>query len=341
MGIESDKLVYDYLSKVGDLAQTSLPAAQRVRLVTRLRDDIDKARGKGAGDSPAAVRRILGKLGTPGEVIEAAAGSRSGPASGESWPAPEPQPAPRPTPPPPAAPPSAGPQVPSSPPAAEQPAAPMAGPMAGPGMEWWRAGPAEPGARTNEILGAGWTGGLIMPEFEPPAAPAAEGEDEGGESGEGTEQATGDSLAKPRRRGLPRMPRLLSRRRPAPAAQEDAGQGGRRRLPAGPMELLAALVLVAGAVFGNAIVLIAGWLLAYTTRGISRNEAKFAALGVPGVVTIFAMIWLWGRTAGHWGSRLSPDQFGATLSSDVPTLIRVAAVASALYLVWRGVLRRR
>ena len=35
MGIESDQLVYDYLSRVGDLAQaTTLTAAERARLVT-------------------------------------------------------------------------------------------------------------------------------------------------------------------------------------------------------------------------------------------------------------------------------------------------------------------
>ncbi|MCZ4118646.1 hypothetical protein [Streptomyces sp. H39-S7] len=78
MGVESDQLVFDYLSRVGDLAQRTLPAAQRMRLVARLRSDIDRERvsgsGAGAGDSPAAVRRILGRLGSPDEVVEAAAG---------------------------------------------------------------------------------------------------------------------------------------------------------------------------------------------------------------------------------------------------------------------------
>ncbi|MEK8171399.1 hypothetical protein NKH77_23985 [Streptomyces sp. M19] len=49
MGIESDKLVYDYLGQVGDLARSSgLPSSDRVRLVTELRVDIDRRRAGGA-----------------------------------------------------------------------------------------------------------------------------------------------------------------------------------------------------------------------------------------------------------------------------------------------------
>ncbi len=80
MGVESDRLVFDYLSRVGDLAQTAMPAAQRMRLVAQLRQDIDKERG--GADSPAAVQRILGRIGSPDEVVEAAAGSGADPAGG-------------------------------------------------------------------------------------------------------------------------------------------------------------------------------------------------------------------------------------------------------------------
>jgi len=76
VGVESDQLVFDYLSRVGDLAQTALPAAQRMQLVAQLRNNIERERG--GSDSTAAVRRILGRIGTPDEVVEAAAGTASG-----------------------------------------------------------------------------------------------------------------------------------------------------------------------------------------------------------------------------------------------------------------------
>ncbi|PJT49654.1 hypothetical protein CWI85_16285, partial [Streptomyces albidoflavus] len=76
MGIESDQLVFDYLSRVGDLAQQrQVPAAERMRLITELRRDIDQRRARPGGDSPAAVRRALGKLGTPAEVVAKAGGT--------------------------------------------------------------------------------------------------------------------------------------------------------------------------------------------------------------------------------------------------------------------------
>ncbi|MEE1800532.1 hypothetical protein PUR57_17955 [Streptomyces sp. JV176] len=74
MGIESDQLVYDYLSRVGDAAQQQhLPSGDRMRLVSTLRNEIDKQRGKFGTDSPAAVRRILGRLGEPHVVVREAA----------------------------------------------------------------------------------------------------------------------------------------------------------------------------------------------------------------------------------------------------------------------------
>src|SRR5690606_26500479 len=44
----------------------------RMRLVTELRDEIDRRRAKAVVDSPAAVRRILSRIGTPSEVVTAA-----------------------------------------------------------------------------------------------------------------------------------------------------------------------------------------------------------------------------------------------------------------------------
>lgn len=72
MGIESDQVVYEYLGRVGDVAQQrQLPSAARMRLVAELRDEIDRRRAKAVVDSPAAVRRIITRLGTPTEVVSA------------------------------------------------------------------------------------------------------------------------------------------------------------------------------------------------------------------------------------------------------------------------------
>ncbi|MYX72041.1 hypothetical protein GT016_05740, partial [Streptomyces sp. SID3915] len=79
MGIESDQLVYDYLSRVGDLAQQQqLPSGARMRLVSTLRGEIDRQRGTQGADTPATVRRILGRLGAPDELVAAAAESGDG-----------------------------------------------------------------------------------------------------------------------------------------------------------------------------------------------------------------------------------------------------------------------
>ncbi|MFB7258536.1 hypothetical protein ACFCXM_30615, partial [Streptomyces nojiriensis] len=87
MGIESDHLVYEYLSRVGDLAQQRhLSSGDRMRLVSGLRDEIDRRRAKYDPDTPAAVRRILERIGTPEEVLDTL-GSRQGAAPAPAAPA--------------------------------------------------------------------------------------------------------------------------------------------------------------------------------------------------------------------------------------------------------------
>ncbi|OEV30105.1 hypothetical protein AN219_12805, partial [Streptomyces nanshensis] len=84
MGIESDKLVFDYLSRIGDLAhRTPMTAAERARLVSGLRGRIDRMRAEAGGaESKAAVKKILTQLGRPEDVV--AAGGASGGAPGGS-----------------------------------------------------------------------------------------------------------------------------------------------------------------------------------------------------------------------------------------------------------------
>ncbi|MFF2727667.1 hypothetical protein ACFVS9_07150 [Streptomyces sp. NPDC058008] len=377
MGIESDQLVYDYLSRVGDLAQQQqLPSGARMRLVATLRGEIERQRGTDGTDSPAAVRRILGRLGAPGELVSAAAGSEDGavplpsPRTGASPDAPEPRRVPR------ArlgllrkdasgkgasrdaAPPvstesgtgsgTAEPE--GEPPAGPEPvrdwpsaAAPhMAGLAEAPSEgepEWWRIepGPFGEGVPGQGAMGPGtavpgFSGGLESPElFGMPSVPktpaprppvAAEEPD----AAAGEEEAQ-PAPPPPHRRKL-RLPRL---RRVA----VEGGAAARPRL-SNPLLLLAALLLVAGAVLGSWLALAGGWLLAYSSRKFSRAEAKWVAMGLPGVVVAGAFVWLWGRMDGRWGEPLAEGAVGDAMTDVWPVVVRVAAVASALYLVWRS-----
>ncbi|MEH6374631.1 hypothetical protein V7793_09895, partial [Streptomyces sp. KLMMK] len=72
MGIESDQLVYDYLSRVGDIAQrrADLTSADRMRLVSRLRTEIERRRAAEGADTPSSVQRILTGLGSPDEAVD-------------------------------------------------------------------------------------------------------------------------------------------------------------------------------------------------------------------------------------------------------------------------------
>uniref|UniRef100_A0AAU3GSW5 Integral membrane protein n=1 Tax=Streptomyces sp. NBC_01401 TaxID=2903854 RepID=A0AAU3GSW5_9ACTN len=394
MGIESDQLVYDYLSRVGDLAQQQqLSSGARMRLVATLRGEIDRQRGTDGSDSPAVVRRIIGRLGAPGELVAAAAESGDGtvplpsPRANEAKGAAE----------------SGG--VPrarrgvlrkaasrkgASPeestkdgakgstkkgagdaaaasdagagegPAPDWPAASaphMAGldqAPSGAEPEWWRIEPGPfgeggqdgqgaqgmPGAMGPGTAVPGFVGGLESPElFGLPGTPRTPGprapveaeepgsaeEEEEGEYGEGGEELGEAVEARSRRRWMPRLRRGGGR-----------GEGAARPRLSNPLLLLAAALLVAGAVFGTWLALAGGWLLAYSSRKFSRAEAKWVAMGLPGVVVAGAFVWLWGRLEGRWGEPIAEGTLGDAVADVWPVVVRVAAVASALYLVWRA-----
>jgi hypothetical protein len=105
------------------------------------------------------------------------------------------------------------------------------------------------------------------------------------------------------------------------------------------MLLLAAALLVVGAVFGSLLALAGGWLLAYGSRNLSRTEAKWVVVGLPGTAAAAGVVWLWGRINDRWGEPIAEDGMREALSGTWPWVLRGAAVASALYLVWRA--RRR
>ncbi|MGV9311722.1 hypothetical protein ACWDR0_05955 [Streptomyces sp. NPDC003691] len=374
MGIESEQLVYDYLSRVGDLAQQrQLPSGERMRLVSSLRGEIERQRAKAPSDSPAAVRRILGKLGTPDELVDRA--GRAGPADEPPYgaPAPSPHPAPSASPAPASFPSPGGsgaadsradsagklpvpaqrmrkliprPRKDRAAPAVPPPPSPPGlpphlagldelGPSRGAGPDldgiggdgdWWSVQPRPYGA--GEQVG-GFTGGVEVPEILHPPRADDDGDDETGtdeESGDGGEQ---EEAAPPP--GL--LPRLLARR------AKDPGKAAATATAAGlgsPLLLLAALLLIGGAVFGTWFAFAAGWLIAYASRRLGPFETKVAVFGLPGAAVAAGAVWLWGRSTNRWGAPLPEDAMRDAFLETGPWVLRAAAVASALYLIWRA-----
>ncbi|WP_437028764.1 hypothetical protein [Streptomyces sp. enrichment culture] len=345
MGIESDQVVYEYLSRVGDVAQQrQLPSAARMRLVTELRDEIDRRRAKAVVDSPAAVRRILSRIGTPSEVVTAAT-----PADGPSAAGPAGDPAP-----------SAPAAVPEQPAAREAPHTP--------------AGPAGRPARPKGVLGRFVPGPRPTAPADPapasadvPSAPHRAGTDELGDSAaqpdwwrvDSSPFGVGDEV--PGFTGGVEIPELL---KPPPAPQQAAGAKpaeaeadeaaaaaveadveapARRRpwRPSGgswnnPLLLLAAALLVAGAVLGTWLALLLGWLIAWASRRLTPAESKWAVVIIPGLSLAAGLTWLWGRSAGRWGEPVAEGAMNDAVAETWPWVVRGAAVASALFLVWRS-----
>nr|WP_202446009.1 hypothetical protein [Streptomyces sp. SID4941] len=373
------------MSRVGDLAQQQqLSSGARMRLVSTLRGEIDRQRGGEAADSPATVRRILGRLGAPDELVAAAAESGDGtvvtpsPRAAAADPEPaRPRGVPRPrlgmfrkdpgradradgdagredpaafavrpveaagegtagTPPDPA---SAAPDTEEAGTAWPSASAPH---MLGLGQsgvsegvstgepEWWRIEPGPFGETAGPagVSGApdmsvpGFVGGLapeLLRRPRPPEEPA-----DAPDTAE-AEEAAAEAAPAPARK----WPRL---RRRTPAADAPA----RRIRLSHPLLLLAAALLVAGAVMGSWLALAGGWVLAYSSRKFSRTEAKWVALGLPGVVVAGAVVWLWGRMDGRWGTPIAEGALGDAMADVWPGVVRTAAVASAVYLVWRS-----
>lgn len=426
MGIESEKLVYDYLSRVGDLAQQQgLSSGERMRLVSGLRADIDHRRATGGADSPAGVKRILSKLGSPADVVAAAGGRAPDPGSGGTGgeprtdgggavggaaggasprgaagaaraardklaglakssgltgkvPTPREEDAPgvpgtggrngdgrahhtpgdgapsliKPRPATPATPPSNA----ASPPhlAGEDELGPRES-----NMDWWHVEPgpfAQPEQRDAQYGAVeGFTGGIEIPELlgkgksaeqerqerreaeEKAAAEAAAAEAEAAaEAKAKTEAKKAEAGGKPRG-GLRRV--LLG---PGKAAGQPAGGGGVPKLLSGlgPVLLVTVALLVAGAALGNIILIAFGWVIAYySTYRRSPAEAKWAALGMPGLVAAGAAVWLWGRADDKWGEPIPEHGWKDALTETWPYVVRGAAIASVLFLLWRA--RRR
>ncbi|MDT0343265.1 hypothetical protein [Streptomyces litchfieldiae] len=307
MGIEGEQLVFDYLSRVGDLAHgTSMSAAERASLVNKLRDEIGRQRAAAGGaESRASVRRILGKMGRPEDVVAAAAGNPARPA--EPAPMPRPRPAERPVERPAerqaerpvAAPPPAGPEV----------------PLAGPALTddddtFW------PDGRIGRFVG-----GIEVPAMlRPPTGPSeAEADAEAGEEGEEEEAPVEAAPAKAPARRTRVLKSALSGKRVG-----------------GPVELAGVALLLAGTVVGSIYVLGLGWLLAYWSPRLSRRQAQWATFGMPSLVGGGYLLWLLGRAGGYWGATLEEGDAEAAFADHWPWLVRGAALASAAFLLYRA-----
>ncbi|MGW3320555.1 hypothetical protein [Streptomyces fungicidicus] len=331
MGIESDQVVYEYLSRVGDVAQQrQLPSAARMRLVAGLRDEIDRRRAKTVVDSPAAVRRIISRMGTPTEVVTAAESSGA-PADAPAEPAAavpvqresgrdggdRPKgvlrrvvPRPRPT--------GAGAGAGAAGPAPDDgPSPPHRAGMDELGdsasqPDWWRVDNSAFGIG-DEV--PGFVGGVEIPELLKP--PPAKEKDEDAAVAEPVvvEAVEEPAAAGRRRRFLPRLP------------------SGRW---SNPLLLVAAGLLVAGTVIGDWRALILGWLIAYASRRLTRAEVKWAVVILPGLALAGGVVWLWGRTEGRWGTPVAEGQMNAAISETWPWVIRAAALTTALFLTWRS-----
>ncbi|MEV7885902.1 hypothetical protein ACWD3I_03940 [Streptomyces sp. NPDC002817] len=331
MGIESDQVVYEYLSRVGDVAQQrQLPSGTRMRLVSELRNEIDRRRAKVPVDSPAAVRRIIARLGSPDDVVTAAGSNPSG--GGAAGAVPQARATPAPT---------AVPAqrdrdtgiprpkglrrivpVPKPRPAEtvdEAPAPPHLASEAEIGNsglqpDWWRTDSTPFGV--GESLPAGFVGGVEIPELLKPPPPKEEPKPVVEKAPEAEAEAGVEAEEAPATRR-----RLLS-------------------LPRGkwtnPLLLVAAGLLVVGAVLGNLVVLLLGWLIAYASRRLTEAETKWAVMFLPGLALTAGIVWLWGRTEGRWGDPIVKGHMSDAIADTWPWVIRGAAVASALFLVWRS-----
>ncbi|MFA3876603.1 hypothetical protein ABS735_23415 [Streptomyces sp. MMCC 100] len=327
MGIESDQVVFEYLSRVGDVAQQrQLPSATRMRLVSELRNEIDRHRAKTTVDSPAAVRRILDRLGDPDDIVTAAGGTSG--VRQQAAPAPtavpeQRDPEPRDTerrkgrrrP---------APEAPAKPPAASPPHLASARELGDVGdgqPDWWRV---DDGPFAGTGLGdsvPGFVGGVEIPELlrKPPSVEDAAGKRDATGVRTPVEEAEEPAARTAGKREGRRLPRLWP-------------EGGWNN----PLLLLAAALLVAGAVLGSLVPLGLGWLIAYLSRRLTPAQSKWAVLGLPGTVAAAGVVWLWGRTEGRWGAPVAEGHMNDAIAETWPWVLRTAAVATALYLLWRA-----
>ncbi|MCQ4202250.1 hypothetical protein M4J06_006591, partial [Streptomyces coelicoflavus] len=188
--------------------------------------------------------------------------------------------------------------------------------------DWWRVDDG-PFAGTGTLGDSvpGFVGGVEIPELlrKPPSVEdeAARKETAGSKTPvEEAEEPAAGPVGKREGRRLPRM----------------WPEGGWNN----PLLLLAAALLIVGAVLGSLVPLGLGWLIAYLSRRLTPAQTKWAVLGLPGTVAAAGAVWLWGRTQGRWGDEITEGHLNEAVADTWPWVLRGAAVATALYLLWRS-----
>ncbi|WP_424212478.1 hypothetical protein ACN20G_10520 [Streptomyces sp. BI20] len=386
VGVEGERLVHEYLSRVGDLAgQRRVPSRERIRLVAGLRDEIDRQRARYEPETSATVRHVLDRLGTPEEVLDThlptttprapdspGTGDRPGVSTPDRGTAPDGPEAPGEAPERAGVPQQRGPRrlrrTPPPPPPARTAGLPPhlagldeLGPSergrggdgpTGPGArdrepepEWWRQteAPQVPGFAGGIEFPTSWT---TRPATKPDPDEQADGEAEAEETEKGKARGKGkgakDDGTKTDEGGAagPGIGRRLLRFALGRPAKDTAPGDTPARTRPRALPLLAAALLVAAVVTGQALLFGAGWLAIYLARNtLGPTERTTALYALPGTVLAGAGVWIWGRTNNHWGTHIPPDAAGTTFMELLPTTIRVAALTTAAYLTWRA--RRR
>nr|BEK66684.1 hypothetical protein KPHV_39110 [Kitasatospora purpeofusca] len=130
-----------------------------------------------------------------------------------------------------------------------------------------------------------------------------------------------------------------------PAEGAPAAKGGPAKAPGGrrpsPLLLLAAAVLVGGAVTGQLIAMLIGWALGYLSRQLSDFMRKLAVFGIPLMVISGSSLFYWGRAQGRWGVAPPPGEQGShAMWEAAPGVLRVAAVLSAVLLLLMSLRRK-
>jgi hypothetical protein len=111
-----------------------------------------------------------------------------------------------------------------------------------------------------------------------------------------------------------------------------------------PVETLAIVLLLVGAVMGNWIVLLAAVLVAFASRFYSPAEKWTLLIGVPAVSFLLFTLGFWLNTHGRpGGTTAKPADLLSGVDSFYGPLPRMIALLGAVFLAWRlgrGVIRR-
>jgi hypothetical protein len=347
VNFESDHLVLQYLGQVGDAAQRRLRPADRARLVERLRSQINSERERLNAHTRGSVQGILDRLGSPDSVVGhelyrlgdlrdtgaddgvgamSMRGSRHATVArqmgfrADATPIPAVADPSRPQPAPPA--PRVSPEaVPAAAPAADAGPPTLAETAAGVAPTATATKPAAPADPEEEPL---WW--RTPPEGDLPAERPGPGI-----YGDGSLHAPAYPI------GVVSDTSATwedeeSLTEPTPAIGLFGGPGTLRTQL---REVFAIAMMAIGAIVASTAVVVLGYLVVFTAAAWSLKERRVATFYLPGGTALGFGIAMWMRANGHLGTDLTRDQGWDRLGEQVPVMIRVAAVAASLYLLWR------